>query len=238
MRRRLPAIAALLLAAVLVLGAGAYKLVNSRTVQIAGELVARVNTTEKVVALTFDDGPTGRVTDAILRTLAEHDVPATFFVVGESVAADPRSARAIVAGGHQLANHSWSHPRMVLLGREKIAQEIERTDAAIREAGYDGPIEFRPPFGKKLVGLPRYLHQHDRRTIMWDVAVEDYSGGPPQSTDDLVRLTVEGVRPGSIVLLHPWQGRTPTQAAIEPVIEELKGRGYRFVTVEQLLALR
>jgi peptidoglycan/xylan/chitin deacetylase (PgdA/CDA1 family) len=166
--RRLLGLVALLLAAMLVLGAGAYKLMNSRTIQVAGELVARVDTTEKVVALTFDDGPTAGDTDAILRTLAEHEVRATFFVVGESVAADPESAR----------------------------------------------------------------------TIMWDVAVEDYSGGPPQSAEELVRLTVEGVRPGSVVLLHPWHGRTPTQAAIGPVIEELKGRGYRFVTVDELLALR
>lgn len=227
----------LLVALVLLTGFGAYQLMNARTFQVAGALTARVDVAEKVVALTFDDGPTARDTAPILERLAEHDVRATFFVVGERVAEDPASARAIVAGGHQLANHSWSHPRLILKSRDEIARQIEQADAVIREAGQSEPILFRPPNGKKLIGLPRYLADHERHTIMWDVAVEDFSDGPPQTAEELTRLTVDAVRPGSIVLLHPWNGRTPTQEAIGPVIEELKTQGYRFVTVDELLAV-
>lgn len=237
MVRRLLGGVVLLVALVLLAGFGAYQLMNARTFQVAGALTARVDVTDKVVALTFDDGPTALDTAAILGTLAQHDVRATFFVVGEAVAEDPASAKAIVAGGHQLANHSWSHPRLILKSRDEIARQIDQTDAVIREAGQGEPILFRPPNGKKLIGLPRYLAEHERRTIMWDVAVEDFSGGRPQSAEELTRLTVDAVRPGSIVLLHPWHGRTTTQEAIGPVIEELTARGYRFVTVDELLAL-
>lgn len=230
---------AIALAVALVLGLGAYKLTNSRTFQVAGELTARVETGEKVVALTFDDGPTPADTDRILADLEAEDVRATFFLVGDSADRDPESVTRIAAAGHQLGNHSWSHPRMVLMGRDEIASEIERTDAVLRDAGYAGELHFRPPYGKKLVGLPAYLAERDRRTIMWDVSVEDYSSPDVrQSGEEITRVTVEQVRPGSIVLLHPWQGRFDTQAAIGPVIRELKGQGYRFVTVDELLGLQ
>ncbi|MDO5682784.1 MAG: polysaccharide deacetylase family protein, partial [Propionibacteriaceae bacterium] len=237
MVRRVLGFLAIATALVLLLGLGGYKLMNSRTFQVTGELVARVETAEKVVALTFDDGPTPADTDRILAELAAEDVPATFFVIGENVEKDPDSVARIAAAGHELGNHSWSHPRMILMGSDQIAAEIEKTDAALQvhsDAGQGdaGQILFRPPFGKKLVGLPRYLAAHDRRTIMWDVAVEDYSSPDvPQSAEDLTRLTVDQVRPGSIILLHPWNGRLETQAAIGPVIRKLKSQGYRFVTV-------
>ena len=237
MVRRALGFLAIALALVLLLGLGGYKLMNSRTVQIAGDLTARVETPEKVVALTFDDGPTPADTDRILADLEAEDVRATFFVIGKNIEKDPESITRIAAAGHELANHSWSHPRLVLLSSDEIAAEVEKTDAALRASGYAGEIQFRPPYGKKLVGLPRYLAAHDRRTIMWDVAVEDYSSPEVrQSAEDLTRLTVEKVQPGSIILLHPWQGRLDTQAAIGPVIRELKGQGYRFVTVNELLA--
>lgn len=239
MRRRVLGIVAVVVGAVLLLGAGGVKLMNSRSVQLAGDLVTRVGTAEKVVALTFDDGPTRDDTQRILDTLAQEDVPATFFVVGSSGQQDPASLEAIAAAGHQLGNHSFSHPRTVGLSRNRIAREIEDTDEVIRAAGYAGPIAFRPPYGKKLLGLPLYLAEHNRPTIMWDVAVEDYADPDRhQSADELTRLTVAGVEPGSIILLHPWEGRVETQAAIGPVVRELKMRGYRFVTVEELLTLR
>lgn len=119
-RRRVGGIAALL-ALVILLGFGVSKLMNSRTFQVAGELTSRVDTPERVVALTFDDGPTREDTQEILDALAAEDVRATFFVVGSEANSAPKSVASLAAGGHQLANHSWSHPRMVLLGQEAIA---------------------------------------------------------------------------------------------------------------------
>lgn len=109
---------------------------------------------EKVVALTLDDDPT-EVTPRVLQMLEDLDVPATFYLTGTELEERPELGRAIVEAGHEVGNHTATHRRMVLVGSGTVAEEIERTDAAIRATGYDGEITFRPPYGKKLVTLPR-----------------------------------------------------------------------------------
>lgn len=123
---------------------------------------------------------------------------------------------------------------MAFVSSGTVAEEIESTDAVIRAAGYDAPLTFRPPHGKKLVTLPLYLAKHDRLTVTWDVAYEDWSG-KPQSSADLVEATIENTHQGSIILLHPWFGRTASQKAIGPVIDQLQEQGYRFVSVSELI---
>ncbi|WP_329045346.1 polysaccharide deacetylase family protein [Amycolatopsis sp. NBC_01488] len=219
--------------------AGAYVLLqvaDSRTFQFFGTLVNRVDTTEKVVALTFDDGPDPAGTQAILDTLKSRQVPATFFLIGREIAAHPDLAHDIAAAGHEIGNHSFSHDRMIGVTPAWVADEVEATDALIRTTGYSGEILFRPPNGKKLFALPHYLASHDRTTITWDVE-PDSDGTPDAAT--VIAATVSQVRPGSIVLLHAmYASREQTRQAIGPVVDQLKQRGYRFVTVSQLLAAR
>jgi len=232
-RRWLTLLAAFL--AILLLGAvGLYQLMNARTFQLAGELIDRVATDEKVVALTFDDGPDEH-TPEIIGVLAEQRVRATFFVVGSQVEARPGDAQALVEAGHQLANHTYRHRRMVFVSPDTVASEIERTDAAIRRAGQRGEILFRPPTGKKLLVLPLYLADRKRRTVMWDV--EPDSGKTPTAAEIVTAVRKEAT-PGSIILLHPWYaaGRN-TREAIKGLISGLRADGYRFVTVSELLAL-
>lgn len=225
---------ALVAALLLLVGLGAYRLMNARTFQIAGQLTARVEIAEKVVALTFDDGPDEH-TREILDVLEAERVRATFFVVGSSLRDRPQDGRALVAAGHQLANHTYTHRRMVFVTPDTVADEVERTDALIRAAGQRGDIAFRPPTGKKLLTLPLYLAGHDRHTVMWDV--EPDSGRTPGPAQ-IVSEVREQVRPGSIVLLHPWYGSgANTRAALKGLIEAVHGQGYRFVTVSELLAL-
>ncbi|MFC8382581.1 polysaccharide deacetylase family protein [Nocardia sp. NPDC057272] len=211
--------------------AGLYVLTNSRTYQVAGRLVDRVETDEKVVALTFDDGPTARTPD-VLRTLGELQVPATFYLVGEDLAAHPEYGAAIVGAGHEIGNHSYSHRRMVLVSGDTVREEIERTDAEIRRAGYPGPISFRPPYGKKLWTLPHYLADHDRTSVTWDVE-PDSAGGA--SREAIVGDTLAETRPGSIILLHVMYG-PESLAAVPEIVHGLRAQGYRFVTVSELLA--
>ncbi|MEU8104403.1 polysaccharide deacetylase family protein [Nonomuraea muscovyensis] len=220
---------------VVLAAAGLYKLVNARTFQLAGELTARVETGEKVVALTFDDGPDEH-TDEIIDLLAAERVRATFFVVGSQMAAHPGAAEALVAAGHQLGNHTFTHRRMVFVSPGTVTAEVEPTDALIRRAGQRGDIPFRPPTGKKLLSLPLYLSEHRRHTVMWDV--EPDSGQTPVPAE-IAAMVSEQVRPGSIVLLHPWypSGRN-TREAIKDTIAGLRADGYRFVTVAELLALQ
>lgn len=170
-----------------------------------------------------------------LNALAERDVTATFYLNRREIEQNPDATARIVADGHEIGNHTWSHRSMAFVTPGTVAEEIESTDAAIRAAGYDGPITFRPPFGTKLLTLPLYLAQHDRLTVTWDVSSEDLTGAV-QSSAQIVDGIVETTSLGSIILLHPWFGRTASQEAIGEVIDRLQAQGYRFVTVSELIA--
>lgn len=232
-RRLISGWVAIALAITLLLGLGVYKLSNSRRVQVFGELIQRVETADKAVALTFDDGPTPGDTEATLKILAKHDVAATFFLCGVSIQKYPEQAKEIVDAGHQVGNHSWSHRRMWFMDPAEVRSELDTTDEVIRESGYEGRIDFRPPYGKKLLVLPWALQERGTRTITWDVSPEDFSG-IDQTPEQLRDIVVETVRPGSIILLHPMDGRTGTQEAAALIIEALTEEGYRFVTVDEL----
>lgn len=216
--------------------AGLLSLAGSRPVQLMGELVARVETVDSLVALTFDDGPTPNFTGEVLGALSAADVRATFFLVGGALENHTEEGRQIVAAGHEVGNHSYSHRRMLLRSASWVAREIERTDTLIRSIGYEGPIHFRAPYGRKLFVLPWYLWRTGRTHVMWDVAPESTPevGASPER---IVAFVLERVRPGSIVLLHPFfEARRPTLQALPVLIDSLHARGYRLVTVSELMA--
>lgn len=216
----------------------AWEFSGSTSRQLGGELVNRVETEEKVIALTFDDGPTPGFTKRVLDILEAEQVRATFFLVGEFIEANPLEAKRIIEAGHEVGNHSYSHPRMVLVDYASVAGELERTDELIREAGFTGTIHFRPPFGRKLFSLPRYLDDNGITSITWDVAPETWDD-KIQPKAEIVEKVLQEARPGSIVLLHVmFPSRENTIAAVPEVIEELRQRGYRFVTVSEMLEYR
>ena len=216
--------------------AGAWRLANARTFQLFGEIVPRVETECKVVALTFDDGPRPDTVDEILTALGREK--ATFFVCGAEMSDAPGVAEKLVAAGHELGNHSYSHPRFLLKSSSFIREEFGKTDALIRAAGHRGPIHVRAPYCKKLVALPWYFKQTKRTHVTWDVEPETYTG----ADRDAARITkhvLDHVKPGSIVLLHPWyRGREGTRAAVPRIVAGLKARGYELVTVDELLRMR
>jgi peptidoglycan-N-acetylglucosamine deacetylase len=230
--RRWAAGIGLVLAVTMVLAVGGYFLTNSRSFQLAGRLVDRTDTSDKVVALTLDDGPTALAPD-VLRILADADVAATFYLNGRDLAARPDLGRAIAAAGHEIGNHTYSHRRMVFVTPRTVAAEVERTDEEIRRTGYRGPITFRPPYGKKLWTLPKYLSEHGRTTVTWDVEPDSARDA---NADQIVAETVDAVRPGSIILLHVMhEGRAASRAAIPRIVDELRADGYRFITVSDLI---
>lgn len=223
----------LLLALLLPLeGKGLLLLMNSRRFQVLGEIVPRVEGTDSIVALTIDDGPTQRTAE-FLQMLDELDVRATFFVVGSGVAEDPESARQMVLAGHELGNHSYSHRRMIGRSLGFIRSELERTDSLIRAAGFTGDIHFRPPNGKKLVALPYFLARTGRRNVMVDIEPDSYIRRDP---DAIVRHVLERTRPGSIIILHVF-GVPASWEAVPGIVEGLRSRGYRFVTISELLSV-
>ncbi len=222
----------------LVVAFGTYHLSRSRSFQSAGQLVRRVETSQKVVALTFDDGPTPGYTDEVLEVLHAHDASATFYLTGGECDEHPELLQRIVDAGHELGNHTYTHKRLYFVSGGTVAAEIERTDAVFRAAGYGGPITFRPPGCKRLFTTPLYLSAHERVTVTWNLE-PDSIAGLADDPDALVGYVVDGVRPGSIVLLHVmYESREATREALPRILEQLQARGYRFVTVSELLALR
>jgi chitin deacetylase len=211
---------------------------RSRTFQFFGELIPRVNTSQKVVALTFDDGPVPRATDAILSALEQEQIHATFFVTGAELEQHMVEGKKIVAAGHELGNHSYSHERMVLVSPSYVQREIEDTDKLIRDAGFQGEIFFRPPYGKKLFVLPYYLAKTGRKSITWDVEPDSY----PEiaaNADKIAEHVLAKAQPGSIIILHVmYPNRIESLRAVPKILQGLKAQGYSFTTVSELLAAR
>lgn len=216
-----------------VLFAGLFQVTKLRTFQLFGGLTYQAETEEKIIALTFDDGPTKNV-DQLLPLLDEYNAKSTFFLIGNEIEKHPEEAKKIVEAGHQIGNHTYSHKRMVLKSPSFIEEEIEKTDELIRSIGYEGEIDFRPPYGKKFVGLPYYLNKTNRETIMWSLNPETYY----TSADEKINYVMENIQPGSIILLHPMYDQTGgTLQVVETILKELTKEGYRFVTVDELQSL-
>ena len=235
MKKRIALIAVVL---ILVVSVGLRQVSRSRTFQFFGEIIPRVDTSQKIVALTFDDGPTPQATDQILAILSEMNVRATFFVTGAELEQNLEQGKKLVAGSHELGNHSYSHVRMFFVTPSFVKQEIESTDKLIREAGYQGDIHFRPPYGKKLFTLPYYLWKHRRKSITWDVEPDSY----PEIAADankIVEHVLANVRPGSIIILHVmYPNRRESMKSVKMIVEGLRAEGYEFKTVSELLAAR
>ncbi|MBP1966537.1 polysaccharide deacetylase family protein [Paenibacillus aceris] len=227
MRKRLVIIGIGLLAVILLLFC-TYKWMNARSFQAFGGLTSHVVTNKKVVALTFDDGPTEN-TASILSLLGKYQAKATFFLIGSELQKNREAGEQIAKAGHQIGNHTYSHKRMVFKKPSFIRDEIEKTNQLIRETGYEGEIDFRPPNGKKLIGLPYYLHKQHIQTITWNLEPDTNLSTP----SDKVNEVIQHVKPGSIILLHPMYDKSEL-LVIEGVLDALTKEGYTFVTVNDL----
>jgi peptidoglycan/xylan/chitin deacetylase (PgdA/CDA1 family) len=232
-RRRITVWTVSVVAALLAVGFTLFQISKARCYSLAGEAICRVETEQPLVALTFDDGPTAEGVALAAETLGRHGVRGTFFLIGGAVQGREPLVRRLVGDGHEIGNHSFSHVRMTLHGATFYDSEIRRTDAALQAAGARRPTRFRPPNGKKLIGLPRALARSGHRMIMWDV--EDPAGA--QTPQDYARQMVEQARPGSILLVHlMYRSNRTAREALPLIIEGLARRGFRMVTVSELLA--
>lgn len=187
---------------------------------------------EKVFALTFDDGPWPEYTREILQILADNDVKATFFMVGQEVSRRPQIAREVRDAGHVIGNHSWDHPSRP---RDPSGQ-VQRTNAAIKKAvGFD-PTTFRPPYGILKNGMAREAEKEGKPVLIWSADCADWKR---PGSDHIARMILGQASPGGIALMHDGGGnRSQTVAALPTIIAGLKERGYRLVTIPELLSLR
>lgn len=219
---------------ILTVSVALYYLSKSTTFQFFGEIFPKITTEQKVLALTFDDGPTKKV-DTILNILNAHNIKATFFVNGNQIENHFAETQKLVSAGHELGNHSYSHKRMIFKSYSFIKEEIEKTDSLIRKSGYSNIIHFRPPYGKKLFALPYYLKTKNRKTIMWDVEPES-NPHTAKSSDKIAEFVLDNSSSGSIILLHGmFESRKESVKSINKIIEGLKKKGFEFKTISELL---
>jgi peptidoglycan/xylan/chitin deacetylase (PgdA/CDA1 family) len=185
------------------------------------------------IALTFDDGPHEKLTPRLLDLLAKHRIHATFFVIGENAAKYPEILQRAAREGHEIANHSWSHPNLSRLSDEAMRDQIERTEETIRDAIGARPTLLRPPYGAMTAHQKRTVHDElGYEIILWDVDPLDWKRpGSAVVTNRIVRET----RPGSIVLAHDIHA--PTIEAMPDTLNQLEARGFKFVTVSELLRM-
>jgi peptidoglycan/xylan/chitin deacetylase (PgdA/CDA1 family) len=187
----------------------------------------------KRVALTFDDGPSP-FTSRILDVLEAAHVRATFFVVGRNVAGREALLTRMLAGGHMIGNHSFTHVNLAKADPAAL-REIDDTQAAIEAATGFTPCLLRPPFGLGSRKLLRALSSRHLTSTLWSVNPQDFR---TPGTATIKRRVLAGVKPGAIILDHDGGGdRSQTVAAIPSIIRTLKARGYTFVTVTDLLGL-
>ncbi len=186
------------------------------------------------VALSFDDGPYP-LTPSFVRMLHANGAVATFFMIGEQLTARYRTTLLEeLRDGDALGDHTYTHPDLVTSG--DVSSQLQRTAAAIRGLSGYSPCVFRPPYGDYNTSILRTAAELGLATIIWEVDPSDYT---QPGTSAIVQRVLAQVQPGSIVLSHDGGGpRTQTLAAYPTIIRALRGRGYRFVTVPELLGFR
>ncbi len=190
----------------------------------------------KVIALTFDDGSDGTNIDAILEVLATQKIKATFFLTGAGVNHHPGKIRRIVSQGHEIANHSYSHPDFRNLSFTQMSNELKKTETAIKNvAGIYPKKLFRAPYGAYnkhvLDGVGKAGYPY---TIQWNIDTIDWRG---DSATTIYNRVIKNAKAGSIVLMHTGKGASGTVEALPKMIKELKRQGYGFVKVSKLLSI-
>ena len=197
--------------------------------------VTRLPLKEKVIALTFDDGPWPRTTEQVLDILKQNDIKATFFWIGRNVKNFPEIATLVVDGGHVIGNHTWHH-WYKQMDAATAAHEIEDTADQIYETVGVRTELFRPPGGFLKNGPAGYAEKRKYAVMMWSADSRDWHFESPQV---LIRNVLKEAQPGGIVLMHDGGGnRSKTVKALPQIISDLRKRGYKFVTIPELLALR
>ncbi len=194
-----------------------------------------VTTDKKQIALTFDDGPHPTLTPRILEILAKYNVPATFFMVGQNVLNYPDAARAVIEAGHEVGNHTFSHPHIANLSEKAIFDEIGNCEDALEELCEYRPHLLRTPQGALTPSLERCLLDDDYILVLWSLDTRDWDN---KSTAVVVRAVLENIKAGDIILMHDFIGHnSKTPEALEKIIPILLSQGYEFVTVSALLGV-
>ena len=226
MTRRKAAASALLISAALSLFAAAEG--------DGGIVVSKIDTEEKVVALTFDDGPHPRTTAEILDVLGEFGVRATFFNVGENAVKRPELTAREASEGHETGNHTFSHINVKSLSAEKVKKKLLDTGDAVLKATGSKPTLFRPPEGRIGEVGKRAAEELGYTVVLWSVDTRDWTH---RTAEAIAKTVTDNVKSGDVILCHDFiSGESHTAEALRIFIPKLLAEGYEFVTVSELIS--
>lgn len=207
--------------------------ISKKTKETEGEIQQKESVEESGVkekpsiAITFDDGPSGRYTGRLLDGLKERNVKASFFLIGENAEENPELVERIYKEGHLIGNHTYSHVQMTHLSEEAAVREIEKTDQVISAITGEHVAYMRPPFG----AWQRELEvRMEVLPVLWSVDPLDWT---TENVDEIVSKVVTEVEEGDIILLHDCYASS-VEAALR-IVDILQKEGYEFVTVDRLL---
>lgn len=204
---------------------------NEAIAKLAGEKFSRGPQEEKLIALTFDDGPHPSRTPQVVEILKSHEATATFFMLGSMVEKNPGIARMVAEAGFEVGNHSISHARLNRGGEEKIRREIEEATHIIETATGQRPTLFRPPYGLVGSDMRAVCKEHGMAMIMWSVDPRDWESSA--TADSIISKVKQEAHNGAIICMHDIKGRTVE--ALPRLITELREEGYEFVTVSTMI---
>lgn len=203
-----------------------------------GEMIWEVHTSQKVIALTFDDGPDPSETELILDVLDEYNAKCTFFAIGKRIAAYPGIARRIISEGHELANHTYNHVYFKKpISEQQIQEELERTENEIVKVSGKHSSLFRPPGGMYDETLVDVSNSMGLKPVLWSWHQDTRDWKRP-GVYSISSKVIRGAHSGDIVLFHDHvHGQSQTRAALKIILPELQKQGFRFVTVSELIRL-
>ena len=195
------------------------------------DVMCKVNTQDKVAALTFDDGPDENHTLQILHILQKQDVKAGFFIIGHKAEKNQEIVKKIHEAGHTIGNHSYSHAFLFdLFGRKKMEQDLQKTDQLIERITGSRPSFFRPPYGVTNPTVAKVVKKRGYKAVGWSVRSLDTV---VQDEDKIVERIMDRLQPGAVILMH--DDREITAKVLESVILKIKKEGYRFVTLKEIM---
>jgi peptidoglycan-N-acetylglucosamine deacetylase len=185
------------------------------------------------VAMTFDDGPSAKLTPKLLDLLAARHIKATFFLIGQNAAENPEIVARAAREGHEIANHSWSHPNLAKMSDDGVRGQLRKTDDAIRSAIGNGATLLRPPYGSISARQKKWINQEfGYKIVLWDVDPLDWRRpGSSVVCNRIAKMT----RAGSIILAHDIHPGTID--AMPCVLDQLQAKGFKFVTVSELIGM-
>lgn len=201
-----------------------------------GEILWEVPTHSKVIALTFDDGPDNQSTMKILDLLKQYEAKATFFVVGSRVEQHPDIVSRERQEGHEIGNHSYTHPPFHNINGNKLSSELNQTQKAILDATGIKSVLFRPPGGSYNESIVRTSKDFGMLTVLWSWHQDTLDWRKP-GVNKIVKKVLDNARNGDIVLMHDFvPNSTQTVEALAIILPELQKRGFKFVTISELMS--